>query len=103
MDNVEAVKGFLRGQNLEQIGRTEEAIALYEEAVRTGFDSTGPYDRLIALYADGARHADVVRVAGAALANVQTHAEKRAWYERMRGEAERAEAARPRAVPRRRP
>ena len=64
------------------------------------FDSPGPYDRLIAIYANRARHREVVRIAGAALEHVHTHAEKRAWYERMRAAAERASARLPRAAPR---
>jgi hypothetical protein len=96
------VKGYLRGRNLEQLGRTEDAIPLYELAVREAFDSTGPYDRLIHIYSRAARHAEVMRVCEAALVHVHTHAEKREWYERMRSEAEKAERAVPRAAPRRR-
>lgn len=103
MDQVELVKRYLRGQNLEQLGRREEAISLYEAAVGAGFDSPGPYDRLIALYGDEARHAEVMRVAGVALVNVHTYEQKRAWYERVREEAARAGATVPRAVPRRAP
>ena len=99
MDAVELVKAFLRAQNLEQVGRVEEATELYEQAVAAGFDSTGPYDRLIALYSHQALHREVVRVTELALANVQTHEEKRAWYERMHGEAERASARVPPAAP----
>ena len=96
------VRRYLRGQNMEQLGRIEEAIALYEEAVTSGFDSTGPYDRLIALYAHGGRHRDVIRVAEAALQNVRTYDEKRVWYGRMRSEAERAISRVPRAIPKKR-
>ncbi len=99
MDNVELVRHFLRAQNLEQVGREAEAVTLYEEAVAAGFDSTGPYDRLIAIYARQALHAHVVRVAEAALVHVHTHTEKRAWYERMRTEAQRAAVKVPRAAP----
>lgn len=99
MENVEVVKRFLRAQNLEQLGRVDEAIELYEMAVAEAFDSTGPYDRLIGIYSHSARHADVVRVAESALAHVQTHEEKRAWYREMKGHAERAGAAVPRAAP----
>ena len=98
MDAVDLVKQFLRAQNLEQLGRTEEAIDLYEEAVDAAFDSTGPYDRLIALYSDRALHSEVIRVADAALVNVQTHEGKREWYGRMRTEAEKAAAKVPRAA-----
>ncbi len=102
MDAVELVRRFLRAQNLEQLGRTDEAMELYEEAVAAGFDSTGPYDRLIALYSDQAMHADVVRVADGALAHVQTHEAKREWYVRMRREAERARSKVPQAAKKKR-
>jgi hypothetical protein len=100
-DNAALVRRFLRGQNLEQIGRVQEAVRLYEEVIGQAFDSTGPYDRLIALYADQARHADVERVAGSALARVQTHEAKRAWYERVRADARKAAGTIPRAAPKR--
>ena len=99
MQNVDLVKAFLRAQNLEQLGRTEEAMVLYEEAVTQLFDSTGPYDRLISLYSNQARHRDVERIAEAALANVHTHEQKREWYEQMRVAASRAAADVPRAAP----
>src|SRR3990170_2243680 len=101
MYNVDLVKSFLRAQNLEQLGRTEEAIALYEEAVAALFDSTGPYDRLITLYSHEARHHDVERIADAALANVHTHEQKRDWYEQMRDAARAAAADVPAAAPKR--
>lgn len=101
MSNVDLVKGFLRAQNLEQLGRTEEAIALYEEAVAALFDSTGPYDRLITLYSHEARHRDVERIADAALTNVHTHEQKREWYEQMRDAARKAVADVPAAAPKR--
>jgi hypothetical protein len=100
VDNVEVVRQFLKGQNLEQVGRVDDAIALYEGAIESRFDSTGPYDRLIALYGDRALHREVVRVAESALQYVHTHADKRAWYERMRAEAEKAASKVPQAAPR---
>jgi tetratricopeptide (TPR) repeat protein len=100
MDDVELVKRFLRGQNLEQVGRLEEAVELYESAVEAGFDSTGPYDRLIAIYSHRAQHAEVVRVAERALESVRTHDAKRAWYGEVRDHARRAAAAVPQAAPR---
>jgi hypothetical protein len=99
VEAVDLVRQYLRAQNLEHIGRAGEAIELYERAVEAGFDSTGPYDRLIALYSDGARHRDVVRVATSALANVRTHEEKRAWYRRIHDEAAAAAARVPPAAP----
>jgi hypothetical protein len=99
MDSVEMVQLYLRGQNLEQIGRLQEAIDSYERAVTAHFDSTGPYDRLIALYSRRAQHADVIRVCDAALEHVHTYEDKRAWYGRMRAEADRARAEVPKAAP----
>lgn len=99
MDNAQLVRDFLRGQNLEQVGRVDEALDLYEGMVGAHFDATGPYDRLITIYAERALHRDVIRIADAALAHVQTHAEKRRWYERMRTEASKAAAKVPRAAP----
>lgn len=100
MDNVEVVRRYLRAQNLEQVGRTDEAIENYEAAVEASFDASGPYDRLITIYSNQALHAEVVRVAESALEQVQTHREKKAWYERMRAEALKAQAAVPRPAPR---
>lgn len=101
VDAVDLVRDFLRAQNLEQLGRTDEATDLYERAVGAGFDSTGPYDRLIAVYSEQALHGDVARVAGLALTNVKTHEAKREWYERMRREAEKARAKVPPAAKKR--
>jgi hypothetical protein len=102
MDEVEMVRHYLRGQNMEQLGRIDEAIVLYEGAVGGGFDSTGPYDRLIALYAHRGLHRDVMRVSTAALQNVRTYDEKRVWYRRMRSEAEQAISRVPQAIPKKR-
>ena len=96
---ADLVREFLRAQNLEQIGRVDDAITVYERVVAARFDSSGPYDRLIALYADRAMHIEVVRVAEAAVANVRTYEDKISWYERMRSEALRAQARVPQAVP----
>src|SRR5687768_5456260 len=102
MDEVEMVRHYLRGQNMEQLGRIDDAIELYEEAVNGAFDSTGPYDRLIALYAHRGMHREVMRVADAALQNVRTYDEKKMWYRRMRSEAEQAISRVPRAIPKKR-
>ena len=99
MSTIDLVKDFLRGQNLEQLGRLEEAIDLYETVISGGFDSSGPYDRLVAIYADAARHSDVVRVAELAIANVLTYPDKKSWYERMRSDAIKAQGKVPRAAP----
>jgi hypothetical protein len=103
MDAVDHVKSYLRGQNLEQLGRIDEAIEQYETAVAAGFDSTGPYDRLITLYSSRSLHAEVMRVIDAALEHVQTHEEKRSWYRMIRSEAERLGGTVPEAAPRRNP
>lgn len=100
MSNVDLVKLYLRGQNLEQIGRMDEAIVLYEQVVADDFDSSGPYDRLIAIYSHRALHDDVVRVAEAAIRNVHTYEDKLGWYEVMRAEAIKIRGKAPRAVPR---
>jgi tetratricopeptide (TPR) repeat protein len=100
MNASELVTSFLKAQNLEQLGRTDEAVELYEQAVTHHFDSSGPYDRLIAVYSNQARHDDVVRVATSALHHVQTYDDKKAWYERMRAAAHEARSKVPRAAPR---
>jgi hypothetical protein len=86
-DPAELVQRYLRGQNLEQMHRTDEAIVHYEQAVDGGFDSAGPYDRLIAIYREREQNADVIRVADAALTFVRTYDQKRGWYEQMRTNA----------------
>ena len=97
--NVAMVHSFLRAQNLEQVARVDEAIELYEAMLAEEFDSVGPYDRLIQIYSGRALHAEVVRVADAALAAVHTYPEKRQWYEQMKEAARAAAVAVPQAVP----
>ena len=101
MDNTEQVKAFLRGQNMEQLSRIDDAIALYEAVVSEGFDAVGPYDRLIALYSSRAEHSEVMRIADLALAQVHTYEDKKTWYRTMRTQAEKARSAVPSAAPRR--
>lgn len=84
----ELVRLYLHAQNLEQMHRFDEAIPLYEEALAAKFDAAGPYDRLIGIYRARNMHAEVVRVAEAALVNVRTFEEKRKWYESMKEGAE---------------
>lgn len=85
----DVVSLYLRAQNLEQVRRIDEAVALYEEAVASGFDASGPYDRLIGIYRAREDHAAVVRVATAALERVRTFGDKREWYESIKeGSAE---------------
>ncbi|HYR62512.1 MAG TPA: hypothetical protein VET24_07765 [Actinomycetota bacterium] len=81
------VRDFLRGQNLEQLGRTDEAAGLYEKAVEAGFDAAGPYDRLIWIYQGRKAHREVIRVAEAAMRNVRTYPAKQHWYEQQIAEA----------------
>ena len=85
------VKDFLRGQNLEQVGRVDEAILLYEQAVEERFDAAGPYDRLIFIYQQRNMKADVIRVARASIANIRTYPAKRMWYETQIANAENTE------------
>jgi hypothetical protein len=102
MSPIELVNCFLKGQNLEQLGKVDAAMHQYEIAVGAGFDATGPYDRLIALYSHRAQHLDVVRVAAAALTHVRTYEDKRSWYRRMENEARKAAENVPQAIPKRR-
>lgn len=99
---VELVKCFLRAQNLEQLGRVEEATALYETTIAGGFDAVGPYDRLIDIYSHQALHHEVIRVVDMALGQVQTYEQKRVWYRQMRAAAEAAASNVPQAAPKRR-
>ena len=87
----ELVQIYLRAQNLEQMRHTDEAAALYEEAVAARFDAAGPYDRLIAIYGGRNDHVAVRRIAEAALVNVRTHDQKLEWYESVRSGAVEAE------------
>lgn len=89
------VRDYLRAQNLEQVGRTEDAVLHYERAVKYGFDAAGPYDRLIAIYRALEAHGEVARVAEAALAHVRTYPDRRTWYERMRRGATEAMKSQP--------
>ncbi len=91
----DVVSLYLRAQNLEQVRRIDEAVALYEQALSAGFDSSGPYDRLIAIYRARDQHADVVRVATAALESVRTYPDKKTWYESLREGARAALASQP--------
>jgi tetratricopeptide (TPR) repeat protein len=86
---------YLRGQNLEQMQRFDEAIPLYEEAVAAGFDAAGPYDRLIFIFQARESYLEVARIAAAALENVRTFDDKRAWYEATRSGAEEQALQRP--------
>jgi tetratricopeptide (TPR) repeat protein len=89
----ELVRAFLHGQNLEQIGRIDEAIPLYEQAVEAAFDSAGPYDRLIFIYQSRAAHDEVIRIAEASLRAVRTYPAKRDWYQQQIAAAHQARAA----------
>lgn len=96
----ELVRDFLRGQNLEQLGRTDEAVGLYERAVAAAFDAAGPYDRLIWIYQARKAHREVLRVAEASLANVRTYPAKKQWYEEQIAAARAAQGSTPQPLPR---
>lgn len=91
----DVVHDYLRGQNLEQVERVDEAIDCYERAVSSSFDAAGPYDRLIAIYSERAEHAEVARVAQAALDAVKTFRDKRLFYRETLQRAEEAAEAQP--------
>ncbi|MGH2719113.1 MAG: hypothetical protein ACRDJU_11085 [Actinomycetota bacterium] len=96
----EIVREFLHGQNLEQVGKLEEAIALYERAVDAHFDAAGPYDRLIFAYQQRKSFREVVRVGEAALSSVHTYEAKRDWYRRQISEAKSSMGGTPQPLPR---
>lgn len=87
------VREFLRGQNLEQIGKQGDAITLYEHAVACGFDASGPYDRLLIIYEQRRMHRDVIRVAQACLESVRTYPARKLFYEELLAKAEKALAS----------
>jgi hypothetical protein len=91
----DVVSLYLRAQNLEQVRRIDEAVALYEQALAGGFDAAGPYDRLIAIYRGRDQHTDVVRVATTAIRNVRTYPDKITWYESLRDGARAALVSQP--------
>jgi hypothetical protein len=96
----ELVRDFLRGQNLEQVGRTDEAVDRYERAVAASFDAAGPYDRLIWIYQSRKAHRDVIRVAEASIRNVRTYPAKKQWYEDQITSARAAQGSSPQPRPR---
>jgi tetratricopeptide (TPR) repeat protein len=96
----ELVRDFLHGQNLEQIGKVDEATALYERAVEAGFDAAGPYDRLLFIYQQRRQFKDVIRVAEASLRSVRTYEAKRMWYQQYIKDAQSSIGAPPRPLPR---
>lgn len=51
-----------RGAELEKVGETAGAIALYEVNAAEGFDGSHPYDRLAILYQKAGRHEDEIRI-----------------------------------------
>jgi tetratricopeptide (TPR) repeat protein len=96
----ELVRDFLRGQNLEQLGRADEAIERYERAVAASFDAAGPYDRLIWIYQSRKAHRDVIRVAEASIRNIHTYPAKKQWYEEQIASARAAQGSSPQPRPR---
>lgn len=91
----ELVQHFLRGQNLEQVGRVDEAVTIYEEVVQERFDAAGPYDRLIWIYQSRGLHRDVIRIAEASVESVRTYPQKLEWYRRQVSQAREALTATP--------
>ena len=89
------VRDFLHGQNLEQVGKIDEAVGLYEGAIAAGFDAAGPYDRLIFIYQQRRAHRDVIRVCEASLQSVRTYEAKRTWYRAQMAEAQKSLGAPP--------
>ena len=94
------VRDFLHGQNLEQVGRTDEAIPLYEGAVAAAFDAAGPYDRLIFIYQARQAHRDVIRVCESSLQSVRTYEAKKMWYRQQMEAARQALGSGPKPTPR---
>jgi tetratricopeptide (TPR) repeat protein len=58
----------LDAMELEEAGRTDLAIALYEQNVAEGFPGDWPYTRLAGIYERTRRYDDAVRILGSALA-----------------------------------
>jgi tetratricopeptide (TPR) repeat protein len=58
----------LEGKTLEDEGKLDQAISLYEANVRDKFDGTHPYDRLRIVYTKQRRYQDAIRVCQAYLA-----------------------------------
>lgn len=52
----------LRGQDLDKVGKTQEAIKLYELNVANGADTPFPYDRLAIIYRKQKRLDEEVRI-----------------------------------------
>lgn len=62
LSDAQALKINLDGKALENAGRINEAIALYEYGVANGTDTPGTYDRLLVLYRKAKRLEDERRV-----------------------------------------
>lgn len=58
-----------RAQQLENAGRLDEAIQLYEANVTDGFQGVYPYERLRAIYMERKDYQNAIRVCEAAIAN----------------------------------
>ena len=57
----------LDAMELEEAGRSDEAIALYEQNVAEGFVGDWPYSRLVAVYERARRYDDALRVLARAI------------------------------------
>jgi len=58
-----------RAQQMENTGRIEEAIQLYEANITDGFEGVFPYDRLRAIYTQRQDYENAIRVCETAIAN----------------------------------
>ena len=63
----DSIEGTMVGRNidgktLEKEGRTDEAMALYEENIKDCFDGSWPYDRLAKIYAQRKDYSNAIRV-----------------------------------------
>ena len=59
----------LRAQQLENAGRLDEAIQLYETNVTDGFQGVHPYERLRAIYTERQDYENAIRICEMAIAN----------------------------------
>lgn len=61
------VERNLLGRQLEKEGKIDEAIKLYEENIKEGFDGNFPYDRLAIIYRKQKKKEDEIRVLNCAI------------------------------------
>ena len=80
----------LEGMGLEQAGRSELAIELYEQNVAEGFEGDFPYGRLVASYERAGRWYEAIRVLERGIevfkvSKRRTPADRRATLQAFRG------------------